>query len=145
MSVRDVISAVVVFLFSGAAFYLAGDYGAKAGMFPKLVAGIMMGASALLFLRGLFVRLPGTTVDPVTLRRMGVAIALTLLYVVAIVPLGYITSSIVFLMATTYALGMKRYGLTAVVTVLFVFALQYVFKSVFHAPLPGELVLRLLG
>lgn len=136
-------SAVVIFLFSGMAFYLAGDYGAKAGMFPKLVAGVMMGASALLFLRGLFVRLPGgMTVDPAAMRRMAVAIVLTLLYVIAIVPLGYITSSIIFLMVTTYALGMRRYLLTGIVTVLFVFVLQHVFKNVFHSPLPGELVLR---
>ncbi len=146
LSVRDVMSAVVIFLFSGVAFYLAGGYGAKAGMFPKLVAGIMMGGAALLFLRGMFVRLPSSmTVEPAAMRRMAVAVVLTLLYVIAIVPLGYITSSIIFLMVTTYALGMRRFLLTGVVTVLFVFVLQYVFKNVFHAPLPGELVMRLLG
>mgnify|MGYP003881831775 CR=1 FL=1 len=143
MSFRDLISAVVIFAFSGVAFYMAGDYGTKAGMFPRLVAGIMMGAAVLLFIRALFFRPPGTEVDRVAMRRMAVAIVLTLLYVVAIVPLGYITSSIVFLMVTTYLLGMKRYLLTAAVTVLFVFGLHYVFQNVFHAPLPGELVLRL--
>lgn len=143
MSLRDLISAVVIFAFGAAAFYMAGDYGTKAGMFPRLVSGIMMGGAALLFVRALFFRPPGSAVDRVALRRMAVAIVLTLLYIAAIVPVGYITSSIVFLMATTYLLGMRRYLLTGAVTVIFVFGLHYVFTSVFHAPLPGELVLRL--
>jgi hypothetical protein len=143
VSVRDLISAVVVFVFSGAAFYMAGDYGTKAGMFPRLVSGIMMAAAVLLFIRGMFFRPQGTDVDQVAMRRMGVAIVLTLLYIAAIVPVGYITSSIVFLMVTTYLLGMRRYLLTGIVTVLFVFCLHYVFEHIFHSPLPGELVLRL--
>ena len=143
MSLRDLISAIVVFAFSAVAFYMAGDYGTKAGMFPRLVSGIMMGGAVLLFVRGLFFRTPGTEVDRVALRRMAVAVVLTLLYIAAIVPLGYITSSIVFLMVTTYLLGMRRYLLTGVVTVVFVFVLHYVFKHVFHAPLPDDLVLRL--
>lgn len=145
MAIRDVVSAAAVFLFAGAAFYLAGDYGERAGMFPRLVAGIMMGAAVLLFVRGLFSRPAESSVNMVTVRRTAVAIVLTLLYVAAIVPVGYVTSSVVFMLATMYLLGMRHYAVPAVVTVAFVFVLYYAFENIFHAPLPDELLLKLLG
>ena len=112
-------------------------------MFPRLVAAIMMGAAVLLFVRAFFRRPPEVVVDRVAVRRMTVAIVATLLYVGAVVPLGYITASVTFMLATTYLLGMRRYLPVAVTTVAFVFVLHYVFENIFHAPMPDDLVMRL--
>lgn len=143
MAIRDLISAVAIFLFAGAAFYLSDDYGEQAGMFPKLVAGIMMGASVLLFVRGLFLRVAEGGDDGTSVLRTVVTIVLTMVYVVAIVPVGYITSSIVYMLASMYFLGIRRFLIPGSVTVIFVFVLHFVFENVFHAPMPDDWFLKL--
>jgi hypothetical protein len=76
-------------------------------------------------------------------RRVALAIALTLAYVAGVRFAGYATASLVFIPATALLLGVRDVRLIAIVTVLFVGTVTFFFRTVFHIPLPEEVLLRL--
>lgn len=140
---RDPVSAVVVFVFAAAVFHMAGGYAAEAAMFPRAVAVIMMLSAAGLFVKGLYAPTSSVPIEPDERRRLIVAVLLTVAYVIAIVPLGFITASLILLPAMTVASGMRNYAVIGLTAIIFVPGVYFLFERLFHAPLPPELIMRL--
>ena len=140
MVLKDTISAIVIFLFSLAAFILAKDFGGGADLFPRGTAAIMMIVSAIIFLRAVF----WPRLIPEGMPRMersdawrtGISVVLTILYVALLVPVGFITASIVYIVAISYILGLRNHMAICLTAVIFVGLLYYLFVVVFHTPLP---------
>lgn len=144
MLARDSFVAVVIFVFSAAFFYMAGDYEGGAEVFPRGVSAVMMIASTILFFRGMRGPAGGERLEPGSAFRIAGVIILTILYIVAVDSLGFVTSSLVFVPATAYFLGIRNHLLIWLATILFVVTVAYLFRNVFQVPLPRELVLTLL-
>ena len=142
MSLRDPLAALLGLIVGGTFLFLSQSLG-NGGMFPRAVAGIMIAASLGLLVKS-FVR--PSAIAPMTreaMLRVTVAVVLTLLYIVGVAKLGFVTSSLIFIPATAYALGLKRHVMIAVSTVLFVVFVHLLFKAIFGTPLPPDLILTL--
>jgi len=149
MVAKDTISSVVVFLFSLGAFILAQGYGGGAELFPRGLAVIMMIASAGMFVRAIFwpAAIPEGVPKMERSERSVTALCVlvTLAYVALIVPLGFATASIAFVVVISYALGMRNHLVIWLTAIGFVSLLYFLFVRVFHTPLPRDLILGLLG
>lgn len=141
MSLRDPIAAVVIFAFSTAAFIMAGTYTGGAELFPRGIAGIMMVCSVLLFIKGIIRPTEDERMSAGELWRVGFVIAMTIIYIVAVDTIGFVTSSFVFVPVVAYALGIRNHLLIWLSTLIFVSLVAYLFRSVFLVPLPRELLL----
>ena len=149
MVAKDTISSIIVFLFSLGAFVLARGYGGGAELFPKGLAIIMMIASAAMFLRAIL----WPSAIPEGIARMdrsersviALCVVLTIAYVALIVPLGFATASVLFIVVISYALGMRNHLAIWLTAIGFVGLLYFLFVRVFHTPLPADLIAGLLG
>jgi hypothetical protein len=147
MALRDPLTGIVIFILSGAIFLTSRQYPPDAALFPQLITGVMMLASAAMIVRGIIrpARAAIQTIDAQGAWKVVAVIALTVLYVVGVAKLGYITSSIVFIPLTAWVLGSRQYLLLAIVTAVFLALLVWLFVFVFSVQLPSEAVLHLLG
>lgn len=141
MALRDPIAAVVIFTLSLGTYLVAGSYTGGAEIFPRGISMIMMICSAALFVRGVF---RPTTGDPMTgpeLVRVGGVIVGTVIYIVAVDYLGFITASFAYVPLTAYFLGIRDHVLVWASTLIFVTVVAFLFRTIFHVPLPREMVL----
>lgn len=149
MVVKDTISSIVVFLFSLTAFILARNFGGGAELFPRGLAVIMMVASAVIFLRAVFwpTAIPEGTpkMELPDAKIIGLCVLMTLVYIALIVPLGFVTASIIFIIAVCYALGMRNHLAIWLTAFGFVGLLYFLFVRVFHTPLPADVILGLFS
>ena len=144
MSLRDPLSAVVIFAVSAAFFFIAGNYSGGAEIFPRGVAAIMMICSVILFVRGLRSSAEGERMSRDAVLRVTAVIVLTGIYIVAVQFVGFITSSLIFVPLTSYFLGVRNYVLIGVTTIVFVGLVSFLFLKVFQVPLPPELISTLI-
>ncbi|MBP1883782.1 tripartite tricarboxylate transporter TctB family protein [Sinorhizobium mexicanum] len=147
MAIKDIISSIVVFLFSLSAYILAADFGGGAELFPRGLAIIMMIASGLMFLRAVFwprlVPEGESRMEMADVKRTAVCVLITIAYVALIVPLGFATASIAFIIAIAYAMGYRNHLALWLTAVLFVGTLYLMFVRVFHTPLPEDIIFGL--
>lgn len=141
MSLRDPISAVVIFAFTTAAFIMAGNYGGGSGMFPRIISAIMMFLSVLLFIRGIVRPTAGEPITAGEIGRVAFVIVMTFIYIVSVDTIGFVTSSVIFVPVVAYTLGIRNHLLVWLSTIFFVSLVAYVFRSIFHVPLPREVIL----
>jgi hypothetical protein len=147
MLVRDHIAALIIFLFGAAVFFVAGDFPPAAALFPRAVAVIMMIAGVVIAIRATVAPAPRSEpeFDREATIRIGAVIGLTILYVVGVRWLGYVSASVIFIPVTAWFLGIRKPLLIAATTVIFVGGIAYLFREVFSIPLPREAVLALFG
>lgn len=142
MSMRDSIAALLGLVIGGGFIFLSRDLGAG-GMFPRVVAGIMVAASLGLLVKAFFRPSTIAAMNRQEIARVAASVVLTLLYIVAVAKLGFVTASLIFIPATAYTLGLKRHVLILVTTVLFVASVHFLFQAIFGTPLPRDLILTL--
>ena len=140
---QDRAIAVVVFILAGAMFLQAGKLPFEAGLFPRLVTAVMLMAAVAMFARS-FMGPGGARAEPVFINwpLLAITLIMTMLYVIAVHAIGYFTSSVVFVPAIAYALGLRDHRVIAAGTVLFVAFLYLVFVRVFQLPMPREMLLE---
>ena len=145
---KDTISSVVVFVFSLGAFLLARNYGGGAELFPRGLAVIMMAASAIMFLRAVFwpqfVPEGTAKMELPDVSRTTLCVLITIAYVLLIVPIGFATSSIAFIVVISYVMGYRNHFALWVTAVGFVAILYFLFVRIFHTPLPTDLIFGFL-
>lgn len=145
MFLRDSIAAAAIFAFSVAAFVLAGSFAAGADLFPRAISGVMIVVSLLLFVRTL--ARPRRDEDPALdwdVKRLLIAIVLTIAYVALLVPIGFIVASLVYVPAAAYALGYTRHRTIWITTLIVVGGAYVLFERIFHTPLPEGPILPLV-
>lgn len=141
MALRDPVAAVVIFTLALGAYLVAGTYTGGAEIFPRGIAMIMMICSAILFARGVFRPTSGEPMTGPEMVRVGVVIVGTLVYIVAVDFLGFVTASFAYVPLTAYYLGIRNHVLVWASTLIFVTVVAFLFRTIFHVPLPRELVL----
>jgi hypothetical protein len=143
MSLRDPLAAVVIFIFAASFYFIGGNYSGGAEIFPRSVAMVMMICSALLFFKGLRGSTGYQPLEPGSVMRVTGVVLLTIIYIVAVDTIGYVTSSLIFVPTVAYYLGVRNHLLIGVSTILFVLLVSYLFRSIFHVPLPRDLLFTL--
>ena len=88
---------------------------------------------------------PTLRLDPARTRRLLTLAALSLLYAVAIVGIGFFTSTMLFIPLSALLLGYRNAGGLVIATAAFAVLLYTVFGLLLRTPLPPELILRLVG
>lgn len=110
--------------------------------YPRLIAGVMMVLAVLLALQT-------DNGEPVArgrdALRVAGTIALLLVYVVTLEPLGYIISTIIMVLGTMLLMGIRSILALVIVPVSLALANFYVFYIAFGVPLPFAFLERLLS
>jgi hypothetical protein len=145
MPFRDSVAGLTAFAFAAAVFFMAGSYPASTALFPRAVSIFMMIAGGILTVRGFFRTAEHDVLPRKTLLLIAAVILLTIVYIVAVDYLGFVTSSLVFIPVTAYLLGVRNLFLIAATAVIFVSAVAFLFKIVFGVPLPPEYLWRFFG
>lgn len=142
---RDPIAGAVIFAFSLAAYLIGGTYSGGAELFPRAICVIMMVCSAILFVRGLIRPTPFEALAEGDGPRIWVSMVLTVAYIVAIVPLGFLLASLIYVPIAAYALGLRKHIWIWITNFLVIGIVYYLFVRIFHAPLPqGYILPRIL-
>ncbi len=156
MSIRNALTGLLGLFVSIPAFLIAGGYSeGGAGLFPQTVATLMAAMSLLLLARNMRGAATETaqlinssnqisqameTALPVLL-----SIALTALYFFSVGAVGFTTSSLIFIPLSCRILGLRNWRMIGTTTLVFVPAVTFFLLSVFHLPLPDDLLLSTLG
>ena len=141
---RDPLTGTVILLLAGGVYWLAGGYNPAAALFPRLIAIVMMLAAAGLVVRGLLRPQAGEPLDLAMAIRTAAVIGLTIVYVVAVASLGYLTASAVFIPVAAWVLGVRRPLVLTLSTLVFLLLVAGLFLSVFKVPLPRDVIVQLL-
>lgn len=88
---------------------------------------------------------PTLRLDPAETRRLLTLAALSLLYALGIVYVGFFTSTFIFIPLSAFLLGYRSARGLVISTVAFALLLYAVFGLLLRTPLPPELILQLVG
>lgn len=152
--IGDRISAAVILLFSGTAFYLAGGFPFGSQLFPRLVCVVMFLAGCGLMVRSFIPRLAqqtqsrvgdeddeGNLGGVVLTKEVAVGLAATAAYAVSVPLIGFVTATAIFVPATAFMLGERDWRWLLFATVGFVVISAVLFLEIFQVPLPPEKLL----
>lgn len=142
----DVLAALALIALSLAALLYIAGVPARAAMFPRLVAGALLGLSVLYLAREVLRR----SAEPREAffhhaPRFVLALAIVVTYALTFPQLGYFTTTIVFIPVFAAAIGMRRYLLTLTATAGFSAVVYLVFVVLLNRRLPPERLLDLLA
>lgn len=141
-AVQDRAIGIVIFVLAGATILYTARLSFEAGLFPRLVATVMLIAAAGMVVRSFFAGLRERAPDLVINGRLlAITLVASVLYVLAVRSLGYLSSSAIFVPALAYLLGLRSHRAILVGTVLFITLMYLVFVRVFQLPLPREMLL----
>ena len=143
---RDRIASVVVLAVCMAGFVHTQDMPGGAALFPRLVLGLA-GLLSLAWLASTFLgRSPAAAEPPKPFMENPLNLAIfagsIVIYVFLIDLIGYFTSTVLFMVGASLALGFRRLPFTAAAVVLFIGFVYFIFRILFDRPLPLEFFQR---
>jgi hypothetical protein len=148
MKIVELVIALVVLALAEAGLVAATDFPRASAYLPVAVLGLTCALSLAWAVQSVLAirREPPTLrLDPAETRRLLTLAGLSLLYALAIVELGFFTSTIVFIPLAGLLLGYRDARGLAIATAAFFLLLYAVFGLLLRTPLPPELVLQLIG
>jgi len=104
--------------------------------FPRIVLGAMAVFSLIVMVEGL-----GETCEPVSLSAFavaGLAVALTGAYIFSINWAGFVIPTVLFTALLPFVLGYKKWKTVLTISVIYAFAVWYIFEKVFLIILPSS-------
>lgn len=142
---QDIAAGIAVIMLGIAAFGLALDMPGKASMFPKVVSCILVVLGVLLGC-GSMIRLRNNTptedqaVALGALKGPAVVLLLLMLYVMAVIYLGFYISTPVMLVSYMFLLGIRSLKTIAIATALVMIFIYCLFTMQLGVPLPAGLL-----
>ena len=147
----DLFAGLVLLGFGGVLLYFISDAPSSAAFFPMTVLVIMTALSVILVLRSVSAsrlerRLanssqagqPQNETFFVDVRRFFIGVSVAACYVISIAQLGFYTSSGLFVLAASIALGERRWWVVLAGIIAFLLFCYLVFGVLFERPLPPE-------
>lgn len=146
MERRQDIALGAIFMALGlAAAWGATGYSGASGYYP-LVLGLLLALSGGVVALKAMRSVPSADrvlVDAPT--KFYTTIAIGVIYVALVVPLGFYTSSFLLMLVLPAALGFRRYIYALIVGAIFTVIVYLVFSVLLERPLPREAILSLFG
>lgn len=139
----EVMAGLVLVAFSVFAWREAASIRGDAALFPSAIIAVLGFFSLAYLVRSV---LAGREVETVFERWwiFVAALAISLIYVNAVVYIGYVTSTVFFIPVLAWVIGFHRPVYIIVTTVVYLLCVYFMFEVVFRRPLPSEMLLEFL-
>ena len=137
----EAVAGVALVAFAAFAWYQSYSIRGAAAFFPSLVI-VALGFFSLVYL-GRSLAAP-RILAPVFQRSwvFVTVFVLSVIYAYAVVSVGYLTSTIVYIPLIAYLTGFRRPVYLAVATLTYMVCVYVLFEIVFRRPLPSEMLLE---
>ncbi len=140
----EVVAGLTLLAFSIFAWNQAAGIRGAAAMFPRFII-VVLGIFSLIYLaRSIFNGRPNETVFKSVPIFVTILIA-SIVYVQAVVAVGFVTSTVIFVPLISWIIGFRRKMYMAVTTVIYVMSMYFVFEVVFKRPMPDDILIQLVG
>lgn len=139
---REVICACILVLFTAVAWMQAAALPSQAAMFPRLCIALLFGFSVIYLLRSLWQAGSIIQDEPFfrNVVRFSLALALTVIYVLAFPRIGFFTATFVFIPIFSIAIGLRRITSVMFASAVFTLGAWVVFVVLLARRLPPELL-----
>lgn len=146
-AIASIVGATTLILGVAFAWYLTGDFRRGSGFFPYIVLALI-GITSLLWLARSFGELrvepaaaPAVDLDEGSQESLGTlggyaVLAMSVVYGTAVVTIGYVIPSMVFMFCLALFLRGRRVVLITLISLLFPLAIYYLLTAAFQRPLP---------
>ncbi|MEM9046592.1 MAG: tripartite tricarboxylate transporter TctB family protein [Pseudomonadota bacterium] len=142
---QDIALGAIFMALGIAAAWGARAYSGASGTYPLVLGVLLALTGAIVALRALRMT---SAVERILIDapvKLYTAIAIGVIYVALVVPLGFYTASLLLMLGLPVALGFRRYIYALTVGAIFTGIVYIVFSVFLERPLPRELILSLLG
>jgi len=131
------LAAIILILFSGFFFYIAGAYPAEAALFPRaLLAGIML-LSIVLIVRSYQYNAYKANLSMNQKMQVVVCALAATVYVASMPYIGYYVASALFILFFAFILRFQNKVVPVVVAIAFPLIIYVVFEVLLNIPVPG--------
>ncbi len=139
----EVMAGLVLVAFSVFAWREAVAIRGAAAFFPMAIIAALGFFSLVYLVRSV---LAGRQTETVFERwRIFVAaLVISLIYINAVVHVGYITSTVFFIPVLAWVIGFRRPAYIALTTLIYLVCVYFMFEVVFRRPLPSEMLLEFI-
>lgn len=142
---QDIALGAIFMALGLAAAWGAGAYTGASGNYPRVLGLLLALTGAVVAIKALRCRLSIERVLIDAPVKLYTAIAVAVIYVALVVPLGFYTSSFLLMFALPLALGFRRHIYALAVGAIFTAIVYLVFSVLLERPLPREAILSLFG
>jgi hypothetical protein len=137
----DKFTSVFLMLLSGFLWWSLGDVPADVAYYPKAMVFCLFGCSLILFIQALISRISHKTFAPecsafACRRPTFDLVGLSVIYIIVLPYLGFITSSVIFLVVLMLRLGVRNWLSLAGVSIATVVLVYLGFEQGLMVPLP---------
>ncbi|MCE2452412.1 MAG: tripartite tricarboxylate transporter TctB family protein [Nitrospinae bacterium] len=141
---HDRVASVIFFIATTFLFYHAGSFPEEAAFYPRMVIGLMIVLSVLMFIKSWLKSVRSSTFEPFFIhnKRFFLSAFMALGYIAGVQYLGYYSASLIFIPAAAWALGYRNRFVMAATTVCYLLFIFVVFDQLFDRPLTQEFFLR---
>ena len=141
---HDRVASVICFVATTFLYFHAGSFPEEAAFYPRMVIGLMIVLSVLMFVKSWFKSERSKTLEPFFIhhKRFFLSALLALGYIAGVQYLGYYSASLIFIPAAAWALGYRNRFVMAATTVCYLLFIFVVFDQLFDRPLTQEFFLR---
>ncbi len=142
---QDIVLGAIFLALGLAAAWGAGAYSGASGNYPMVLGLLLALTGAVVSIRALRFEEPAERVLIDAPKKLYTAIAVAVIYVALVVPLGFYTASLLLMLALPFALGFRRHIYALTVGAVFTLIVYLVFSVFLERPLPREAILSLFG
>ncbi len=142
---QDIVLGALFVVLGIAAAWGARAYSGASGTYPLVLGLLLAFTGAIVALKALRATSSVKRILIEAPARLYTTMAIGVLYVGLVVPLGFYTASFLLMLILPAALGFRRHVYALTVGVIFVAIVYLVFSVFLERPLPRELILSLSG
>ncbi len=141
---HDRVASVIFFVVTTFLYFHAGSFPEEAAFYPRIVIGLMVILSVLMFVKSWLKSERIKAFEPFFIhhKRFVLIAFMALGYIVGVQYLGYYSASLIFIPAAAWALGYRNRFVIAATTVCYLLFIFVVFDQLFDRPLTQEFFLR---
>ncbi len=141
---HDRIASVIFFVVTTFLFIHADSFPEEAAFYPRMVIGLMIVLSVLMFVKSWLKSGRSQKFEPFFIhhKRFVLSALMALGYIAGVQYLGYYSASLIFIPAAAWALGYRNRLVMAGTTVCYLLFIFVVFDQLFDRPLTQEFFLR---
>lgn len=134
---KELLSIVFLYLLSGYFFFKASEFRGDAGLFPRLLSGTVAFLNTIHLVTVLTRNVEKKkSKEDRELRKLLIIIFLSILYILLIKPLGFVISSLVFLLSTVYLLDVKKKKMGVIIAIITIALIYIAFALILKVKVP---------
>lgn len=134
---KEILSVVFLYLLSGYFFFKASEFRGDAGLFPRLLSGAVAILNTIHLITVLTTNVENSrNKEDRESRKLLIIIFLSILYILLIKPLGFVVSSLVFLISTVYLLDVKNKKMGMAIAIITIALIYIAFGIILKVKIP---------